>query len=69
MVMGMPAKIVRSLSDEEIGWKHRGTLEYQQLAVRCMQSLQEVEPLTAVESDRKRLRLDSPESMFKPKKA
>ena len=56
LVMGMPAKVARTLSDEEIAWKHRGTVEYQQLAVRCMQEMKEVEALTAVEPNRQRLR-------------
>lgn len=67
LVMGMPAKVVRTLSDEEIAWKHRGTQEYQHLAVRCMQSLKEVEALTTVEPDRQRLRLDNPHESIKPK--
>ena len=67
LVMGMPAKVARTLSDEEIAWKHRGTVEYQQLAVRCMQEMKEVEALTAVEPNRQRLRLDDPDRMFKPK--
>jgi phenylacetic acid degradation protein len=67
LVMGMPARVVRSLSDEEIEWKFKGTLEYQQLAVRCRQNMQEVAPLTTVEPDRKRLRFDKPEDMVKPK--
>ncbi len=67
LVMGMPAKIARTLSDDEIAWKHRGTVEYQQLAIRCMQSMQEVEPLTEVEPHRQRLPLDDPQNVFKPK--
>ncbi len=67
LVMGMPARIVRTLSDEEIKWKSRGTAEYQQLAVRCMQEMVEVDALTAVEPDRKRLRLDNPLELVKPK--
>lgn len=67
LVMGMPAKVVRALSDEEIAWKHKGTVEYQQLAIRCRESLQEVAPLTAVEPDRKRLRFDDPANLLKPK--
>jgi len=66
LVMGMPAKVARTLSDEEIEWKRRGTVEYQQLAVRCMRDLKETAPLTAVEPDRARLRLDNPEDMIKP---
>ncbi len=67
LVMGMPAKIARTLSDDEIVWKHRGTVEYQQLAIRCMQSMQEVEPLTEVEPHRQRLPLDDAQNVFKPK--
>ena len=67
LVMGMPAKVARTLSDEEIAWKHRGTVEYQQLAVRCMREMKEVDALTAVEPNRQRLRLDDPDRMLKPK--
>lgn len=67
LVMGMPAKVVRSLSDEEIKWKSKGTAEYQQLAVRCLEGMQEVTALTEVEPDRKRVRLDDPKAMAKPK--
>jgi len=67
LVMGMPAKVARSLSDEEIAWKRKGTAEYQQLAVRCLEGMQEVTALTSVEPDRKRVRLDDPLAMAKPK--
>ena len=67
LVMGMPAKVARSLSDEEIQWKSKGTAEYQQLAVRCLTGMQEVTALTEVEVDRKRVRLDDPKAMAKPK--
>ncbi len=67
MVMGMPAKVARPLTEDEIKWKSRGTREYQELAVRCLQSMEEVAPLTAVEPDRKRLRLENPQELVKPK--
>jgi len=67
LVMGMPARVVRTLSDEEIEWKFKGTLEYQQLAIRCRQNMHEVAPLRAVEPDRKRLRFEKIEEMIKPK--
>ena len=67
LVMGMPARVVRTLSDAEIEWKFKGTLEYQQLAVRCRQNMHEVAPLTSVEPDRKRLRFEKIEEMVKPK--
>ena len=47
--------------------KYKGTLEYQQLAIRCRQNMHEVAPLTAVEPDRKRLRFEKIEEMIKPK--
>jgi phenylacetic acid degradation protein len=67
LVMGSPARITRTLSDEEITWKSRGTKEYQQLAIRCLQGMEEVTPLTTVEADRKRVRLDNPHDLIKPK--
>ncbi len=64
MVMGTPAKVIRELRDEEITWKSRGTAQYQQLAARCLETMQCVAPLTEVETDRKRLSI---ESAVKPK--
>jgi phenylacetic acid degradation protein len=69
LVLGAPAKVVRQLSDDEIAWKRKGTLEYQHLAVQCLQEMQEVAPLTAVEPDRRRLRIDNSQEMAKPKGA
>ena len=48
LVTGAPAREVRKLTDEEIAWKAVGTREYHELAVRCLASLQECPPLTAV---------------------
>jgi carbonic anhydrase/acetyltransferase-like protein (isoleucine patch superfamily) len=67
LVMGAPAKVVRELTDKEIAWKQKGTREYQLLAVQCLQEMEEVAPLTAVEPDRRRLRIDNPQDMVKPK--
>jgi phenylacetic acid degradation protein len=64
LVVGVPAKIKRQLSDKEIAWKTQGTLEYQQLAKRCQASLQRTEALSKVESDRRRLK--SADYEFKP---
>jgi phenylacetic acid degradation protein len=55
MVMGMPAKVVRSLTDEEITWKSFGTRQYHELTVRSLETMREVEALTAVEDNRQRL--------------
>lgn len=52
LVLGAPARVIRELTEEEIAWKAVGTREYQELAVRCLGSLKECSPLTAVPSAR-----------------
>jgi len=64
LVVGVPAKIKRQLSDKEIAWKTQGTLEYQQLAKRCRTSLLKTEALSEVEPDRRRM--ESGDYEFKP---
>jgi phenylacetic acid degradation protein len=58
LALGIPARVVRPLTDEEIAWKKNGTLEYQNLAVRSLASQRAVEPLTQVQPDRPRFRGD-----------
>ena len=57
LVAGMPAKVVRPLSDEEIRWKSEGTATYQDLARRSLATMQETVPLTAIEPGRKRIHM------------
>ncbi|MDR2187597.1 MAG: phenylacetic acid degradation protein PaaY, partial [Azonexus sp.] len=57
LVAGAPAKIIRPLSDEEIGWKSDGTRLYQELTRRCLATLVECDPLTAIEANRPRLHI------------
>ena len=52
---GVPAKVMRELSDEEIAWKLKGTLTYHDLTRRSLASMTEVAPLTVAEHDRPRL--------------
>jgi phenylacetic acid degradation protein len=59
LAMGSPAKVARELRDDEIAWKSGGTAQYQELAVRSMQTMRETEALTAPEPDRKRIDWDS----------
>lgn len=54
MVIGSPAQIKRTLSDQEVQWKSDGTAEYQMLTERCLASLREIEPLREVQPDRPR---------------
>lgn len=55
LVAGMPAKVVRELSDSEIEWKAQGTRTYQHLTQRSLASLVEVQALTEAEADRPRV--------------
>ena len=55
LVAGMPAKVRRELSDEEVAWKRAGTLTYQELTRRSLASLVEVAPLPSPEADRPKL--------------
>jgi phenylacetic acid degradation protein len=58
MVVGSPGRILRTLSDEEIQWKRKGTNEYQELALRCIRTMVETRPLTEIETDRPRFASD-----------
>jgi len=55
LAVGIPAKVVRTLSAQELHWKKDNMRLYQQLAVRSAKTLQQVEALTEVEPDRKRI--------------
>lgn len=52
MVMGMPARVTRALTDDEITWKSYGTAQYHQLAVRSLNTMRAVEAYTEIEADR-----------------
>ena len=54
LVAGMPAKVVRDLSEQEVVWKGDGTRTYQELTERCLATLKPCEPLTEMEPGRKR---------------
>jgi phenylacetic acid degradation protein len=55
LAVGIPAKVVRTLSPQELRWKKDNMHLYQQLAVRSSTTMREVEALTAVEPNRKRI--------------
>lgn len=52
LVVGNPAKIIKQVSDEMIAWKTAGTRLYQQLPADCHETLEAVEPLTEIPTDR-----------------
>jgi len=64
LAAGIPAKVLRELTADEIAWKVEGTQAYQRLAVRSLKTMREVAPLAAVEPGRKRI---EPQSGAVPK--
>jgi len=56
LAAGMPAKVLRELSDQEVAWKLEGTRTYQDLTRRSLASMLEVDALPAVEADRPRVK-------------
>jgi phenylacetic acid degradation protein len=55
LVAGLPARLLRELTEAELDWKRAATAEYHELARRSLASLVEVAPLRAIEPDRKRV--------------
>lgn len=52
LIAGLPAKIIRQLTDEELTWKDEGTQAYHVLTERSMRTMIEVKPLAAVDAQR-----------------
>lgn len=63
LVAGVPAKVIRQLTAEEIAWKTEGTAVYQELARRSLATMRETDPLPEPEENRPAL----PPIGFKPK--
>lgn len=59
LAVGSPAKILRTLREDEIAWKRQGTAQYHELAIRSLRSMQMVNALTEVEPDRKKIHSES----------
>ena len=57
LVAGVPAKVIRALTDTELKWKIEGTQSYGELARRSLRTMRATAPLPAVEADRRRLEL------------
>lgn len=68
LVAGLPAKVVRPLSEDEIRWKLKGTQTYQELTRRCHATLVEVQPLAEEEPGRPRLQPGGPQSLVATKR-
>ena len=67
LVVGIPARVVRELTEEEIAWKSGGTAVYQELAKRSMSTMREVVPLSEAEPNRRRLPYIDFEPLYKVK--
>jgi phenylacetic acid degradation protein/carnitine operon protein CaiE len=52
LLVGNPAKIIKQVSDEMIGWKTAGTRLYQELPGEMMEGWVACEPLSEIPSDR-----------------
>ena len=57
LVAGIPARIVRELTDAELAWKVEATQSYQELARRSLATMRPTAPLAAPEPGRKRIEL------------
>jgi len=53
LIVGNPAKKIREISDEMMGWKTKGTAVYQDLARRAHEELKECEPLRDISEQKK----------------
>ncbi len=63
LVAGVPAKVVRELTEQEMNWKIEGTQIYQELNRRSRTSMVETVALSEVEPDRRRLEMPDIKSL------
>lgn len=52
LIVGNPARKIKSITDEMIAWKTAGTQLYQQLPADCHDSMKQVEPLRTIPENR-----------------
>ena len=57
LVAGVPARILRELTEDELAWKIEGTQSYQELTRRSFATMRATPPLSAPEPERKRIEL------------
>lgn len=65
LVGGIPGKVLRELSKEELDWKIEGTDLYKALTIRSLNTLKPCTPLTEIDIDRKKFDLPSNKSLDK----
>jgi phenylacetic acid degradation protein len=57
LVAGVPARLVRELTETELAWKIEGTRSYQELTRRSLATMRAAAPLSDVEPNRTRIEL------------
>jgi len=55
LVAGVPGKLVRTLTEQELAWKIEGTQSYQELTRRSLATMRATAPLAVAEPDRRRI--------------
>ncbi len=55
LAVGVPARVVRQLTEQELAWKREVTATYQRLCLESRRSMAPCTPLSAPEPDRRRL--------------
>jgi phenylacetic acid degradation protein len=55
LVAGVPGKIVRELTDQELAWKIEGTRSYQELTRRSLATMRATRPLASADPGRARI--------------
>ena len=66
IAVGVLAKILRGLTDEEISWKRDGDEDYQSLIRRCQATMRRVQPLTEIDNiDEPRIKIDGIPALYK----
>jgi phenylacetic acid degradation protein len=68
LVAGVPAKVVRELTEQEMNWKIDGTRIYQELNRRSRASMKETVALSEMEPDRHRLEFPDIKSLIDVKR-
>lgn len=67
LIGGVPAKVMRQVSDEEFAWKRAGTKEYQDLAIRSLTTMKPATALQKVEENRARMPSGDVKPLFETK--
>jgi phenylacetic acid degradation protein len=59
LALGTPARVIRTLRDDEIAWKRQGTMQYHELTLRSMRTMHAVAPLAQAEEQRARIQVSA----------